>query len=169
MDFTKTVQSYRKRKCSAAIYNSSWEHAAILYQELLGAALEEKKDVKIVTGHLNPDFYSDLINTAQELLQKQKIEVIVLNTDFNYEGNDFAALIDTSVNGSLIINHDKLLTKAPHFILVGDDIYRFETDHNNTKAIASFNNKPFGKFLFEIFNNLKTDIIKREEQSPVYA
>jgi len=141
-----------------------------LYKELLAAALEEQKDVKIVSGHLNPDFYSDLTQIAEELLKKQKIEVIVLDTNFRIDGNIFAEMVRSSGNDRILVNKNSELTKAPHFILIGEDKYRFETDHKNTKAIASFNDRRFGLFLFDTFENLKKDIAKevtREENKEI--
>jgi len=53
--------------------------------------------------------------------------------------------------------------KSAHFILVGDKRFRAETDHDQAKAIASFNRESIGETLSEIFTQIKSNI----SQEPV--
>lgn len=44
----------------------------------------------------------------------------------------------------------------PHFIVVGDKSFRFETSHTQAKAVASFNNPYVGGSLKAVFEKLKS-------------
>ena len=69
------------------------------------------------------------------------------------EDNDFYNLVHNHKNGTTFKAINQV--KIPHFILVGLDRFRVETNHKQTKAIACFKNTTIGNIL----NNQFEDII----------
>ena len=54
------------------------------------------------------------------------------------------------------LHRENEAASGPHFILAGDNCYRVEVDHNQTKAIANFNDKKTGGLLKILFDDLKS-------------
>ena len=162
-DFEKLVVDCRKNKINREISNSAWSHALILAENLFKAAIDNKEDVRIVTGSLNHKFYDKLIHLMEKCLDKQKVELIVLDPESNLDNNEFAQLIDESELGSVIKAGDDSNMKRNHFIIIGNNGYRLELDHEQTTAQANFNNPLLGEFLKNFFNQIKDDIITKKE------
>lgn len=158
-DFEKIVETCRRKSLNRDIDNSAWSHALILFKNFFLAAKEVGENVDIVTGNLNPEFYGNLSSYAQECLEAGlKVRLIVLEKNTQLTNNPFAKLIAAHKNGSIYMpNQDNL--SVPHFILVGNNKYRFETDHAQTKAVANFNNPNMGGFLRVLINTLQPDLI----------
>lgn len=157
--FTKLVEKCQRHSLYRDIENASWQHALTLFKYLLKEAAEQQKSVYIVSGSLNNDFYNELYSLSKDYLEKivshktkREFKIIILKDEKNTDlsNNEIASF--ALKNGSLQF-HDK--QKSPHFILIGDSSYRFETDHDHTKAIANFNDKKTGKILKLIFDNLE--------------
>ena len=139
------------------IYNADIGHAKIAVGAILDVAIEDGADVRIMTDSLRKDFYSDseLVSKVKQVLARQrKVEIIVLDKGATLDGNDFAeAVIADTKNGAILYGDGEV--SAPHFIVVGDRVFRLETDHNETKATICFNNESMGGCLFAEFNRLK--------------
>lgn len=146
-DFEKLVKKYYDNNSNEQISNGSMEHAKILVGYLFLYAKEKSKNVKIITGTLEKDFYNLFTPSIKDILNNNKVSIISENTCVD---SDFKRAIEDSSNGSIIENNKNSL---PHFILVGNAAYRLETDDNIKLAIASFNRPNIGKFLLEIFNS----------------
>ena len=53
---------------------------------------------------------------------------------------------------------DDSLFDQPHFIVVGRNRFRLETDHKKSKAVASFNNASVGAYLYDLFDKIVEEI-----------
>lgn len=158
--FVELVKDCYEKKRSRIIHNASIEHAKVLFQYLFTAATDGRKEVEIVSANLNKEFYGALVTDAQGALDKGcKVSLIVLDPETDISDNLFANTVNNHTMGKVWKSQE--LLKAPHFILVGDNQFRLETDHAQTKAMASFNNKEVGSFLKECFGELQNTIAKQ--------
>ncbi len=156
--FKKMVEECRKNESPKTIFNASKDHALVLFQELFTASIEHKEDVKIISGHLDDSFYNDLSIDLESCVGKgMAVEVIVLN-DRDLSSNKFAKIIQNSDRCSITQLPTGNKISSAHFILVGNSRFRAETDHDQAKAIASFNNPSVGETLTEIFASVKNKI-----------
>lgn len=154
-EFSKLVKYCRESLSNKLIYNASIEHAKELVKNLIEVAGERKEDIRIVTGHLHKDFYENLCDTIQDTLKKGvKVQLAVLNPDTNLTGHRFSDLIRD--NGGEVFKAKEEI-KFPHFVLVHDNRYRLETDHEQTKAVACFNDPRIGNFLKRHFHEIISD------------
>ncbi len=151
-EFAELIKELRKTKSSRLIYNASIEHAQDLFSELFKEAEETKGNVKIVSGILTEDFYGQFSDTVKRIIdQGISVQLAVLSPKVNLEKHVFAtSILD---RGGKVFQADEELD-TPHYILVGDRGFRLETDHNKTKAVASFNNPEVAKRLEIHFANL---------------
>lgn len=152
-DFENTVKRNYPNS-SESISNGSLEHAKILAKYLFRYAKEKGKDIRIITGVLDKDFYDIFSTTIKEILVSNKVLIISEN---NHQNGEFSKEIINSKNGNIKVLYKKYGIKSslPHFILVDDCAYRLETDDNLKLATASFNRPGVGKFLLDIFNRVK--------------
>jgi hypothetical protein len=145
-DFEKLVKKYYDNNSDEQISNGSMKHAKILVKYLFLYAKKTGKDVKIITGTLEKDFYNLFTESIKDILNNNKVSIISENA---CEDSVFKQTVLNSSNGSIAENNTNSL---PHFILVGNATYRLETDDNLKLATASFNRPNIGKFLLDIFN-----------------
>lgn len=157
--FKDLVRMCRLKKINRKIFNASQDHALILFRELLNEAVSEKHDVRIVTGHMGELFYGQLEQEFEKCLESDiNIKIVVLNPNRNYEVDPIVEKIRAKNKNWFIIQSvtdKKVGDQFPHYILVGNKCYRLETDHNQAKAVANFNNPNIGTFLLNNFNNLE--------------
>jgi len=165
-EFAAVVDRCRKKKSSQVIENEAIEHASILFKNLIKIATDEKEEIRIVSGNLREDFYSDFIPNVRTYLSGEaaKIELIVLNTAIDLDLHSFASILEKSQKCK-VWQVDPEEFKSPHFILVGDRRYRLETDHDRTKAVACFENELVGGFLKVLFDRLRRCIEEKENLS----
>jgi len=157
--FTELVKDCRKSKSDKIIHNASMSHALILAENLIQMASKSKKDIKILSGNLHEAFYNNLQESMQKALDIGcNVSLIVLDSEVNLSNSSFWNTIKKSNNGYVM--QSKLqrseTEKTPHFILVGQESFRLETDHKQTKATACFNNPIIGDSLSTIFDKFKT-------------
>ena len=130
--------------------NRSIYHARHVLSELLELGLTLKEPVYIVSGALNDYCYNDL---AKFVAQYDKlglgINVWVTDVDPDEIDNDFASALRESTNCTLQ-KCNETDRDMPHFAVLGDTVYRLETEHKNAKAIFSFNDPSLGKRLQEM-------------------
>ena len=82
-----------------------------------------------------------------------KIHVIVLSSEFDPEKNNFARSLIKHKNGYLY-RPSQEIPFMKGFVVIGDSAYRFRTKKEEPEYIANFNNKTFGKFLNDIFDDV---------------
>jgi len=159
--FIRLVQDAQALQLNKNINNAAIDHALILSEYLLKEAAERKKDIKIVSGSLRNEFYNDLYKKTEQYLEiikknQTKIDIIILSKEQTHENNlaenKFANFIKKELEKSSIKFCNDI--KFPHFFLVGDRSYRYETNHKETKAVANFNNKETGKILELLYNTI---------------
>lgn len=141
------------------IQNAAREHAFILFKELIGSATDDNRveSIRIVSGHLDTDFYGALVSDIEAYLEKSgaSISVVVLDSSVDLSEHPFVKIIDGYQNGEVLqVPTGQDWSKHPHFIIVGNSRFRFETDHAQTKAAASFNGPAIGRTLVELFDGL---------------
>lgn len=148
-EFLKLVSECRKKQSSLMIHNASYEHAKILFINLLQEASVRKEDVIITSGKLYLDFYNSLIDETEKILKNGvKIRLAVINPEPDLEQHPFVSLL-RKYNATIYTATASC--SLPHFILIGDKRFRLETDHEQTKAVASFNNQQIVSVLKSIF------------------
>lgn len=147
------VECYDKR-LNQEIHNASEENALLLFKKLFDKAIRDKEDVKIISRQLLVRFYSKLTD---------KLEAVISN------GNTISVIVERDIddkNNNTFYQHSKKNIKIakdkfkglPNFIVVGNNAFRYETDKNNTKAVANFNNESMGKFIVDLFNKINANI-----------
>lgn len=156
--FEQKVLSCRNNESAELIQNAAWGHAVFLFENLLQVASEKKESVRLITGHLNNDFYSELSGELDKCIAADVlVELIVLDSEQGLDDNVFYNKIRGYSKGSVITAPNGFSMSAPHMLLIGDDARRFrlEVDHEQTKAVASFNNRGMGETLLSIYNEVK--------------
>lgn len=151
-DFEKLVKKHYEKNSNEQISNGSMDHAKILAQYLFICAKEKRRDIKIITGTLEKNFYEIFAEPIQDVLKNNTVSII---SEKPCENSSFKSAVENSNNGSIkVIKQSDNTTSLPHFILIGDSAYRLETDDNLKLATASFNRPNVGKFLLKIFNRV---------------
>lgn len=134
------------------ISNGSIEHAKVLVAYLFRYAIEKGQDVRMVTGHLEKTFYELFTPLIENILKHNKVSII---SERNYDSSSFSDAIISADKGEIkIIGENNNIKHPPHFILVGEQSYRLETDDNLKLATASFNDPNIGKYLLGVFNRI---------------
>ncbi len=156
-EFVKKVRQYQEQEVNRAIEHASLSHTVEVLRNLFRLAAKQGEPVRIVTGCLNASFYNELTDELSQYLASDQaaIEIIVLNPEADLYGNEFAAAVISSGKGKISqVTKGGYLATHPHFLLVGSRAYRYETDHEQTKAVANFNNPDIGSLLNRLFDGL---------------
>ena len=164
--FEDKVDYCRKNDTADLIDNAAWGHAQYLFKNLLAVAAEKKEDVRIISGHLRADFYESLSKEIGDCINSgAKIDIVVLQDDIDIEEHKFAELVNNYQNGNIIVLNDKDNAEIPHMLLIGGggERFRLETDHSQTKAVASFNNEGMGRMLLNIYDDFMKNIPQPQE------
>ncbi len=172
-EFVELVKHHRRRKSSKPIFNASFSHALVLVKQLLECAVEEGEPIKIISGNFEGDFYKSLDGVFKDVANMKlndnfkgvaNMEIIVLNPHYEDTAGKKDYLneleINTKDNSMVKIIKAKNIKFSDyrHFILVGTNKYRLETDHDSAKATASFNDFEVGTILLKYFENLKSKL-----------
>ncbi|RLL49137.1 hypothetical protein D8Y20_13310 [Mariprofundus sp. EBB-1] len=146
--FESWVTYCRNEESSSFIDNAAWDHALFLFKNLLSVAAEKGEDVRLVSGHLNSDFFNQILEELEQCVKAGVlIDVIVLDRSLSDPANIFEKKLGAYEKGSILYCPKAISSSLPHMLLVGDRRFRLETDHEQTKALASFNNKEMVKTL----------------------
>lgn len=146
------VEECYQKKLDQEIDNADRNHALFLFKRLLDKAVRDGEDVKIISHQLFADFYEKLIDRVQAVIDKgNKVDIIVeTNVD---SSNAFYTKFEKFIT-SAHLSFDEL----PNLIVVGDHAYRYETDKDSIKAVANFNDPEMGKFIKNLFTNIKAKL-----------
>ncbi len=144
--FASIVEDCRRERRSFRIENDSIEYAAVLAENLLKFARDNKQDVRIISGSLDERVYGNLAKLAEEVLRTNKIEIIVEKLPVDHS---LVEVVGKHKNGSV----REIPDAGPHFILVGDSAYRLEVNHKLAKAVANFNEPVNGGILRDLFDS----------------
>ena len=152
-NYAAWVKECYENRLDKEIHNASEENALLLFETLFDKAIRDKEDIKIISHQLLARFYNQLTSRLQQVIDNgNTIEVIVEGNIDDKSNNAFYEKAKSSL--SIASNFAEL----PNFIVVGNHAFRYETDKNSTKAIANFNNKSMGKFIFDLFGKIKKDV-----------
>jgi len=153
--FEKLVKYCRENDKDILIDNAAWEHALFLFYNMLDIAIERKASVRIVTGSMNGDFFCEkgIVDRVQQLIANcTSIHVLVVNNpSFDVDKHPCAKRINDYEHGRVLVAQSPV--PVPHMLLIGDDAkcFRYETDHEQTKAVASFNNAEMGSSMNSLY------------------
>lgn len=156
--FEEKVDYCRENLAPDLIENAAVDHALYLFKSLLSVAVSEKEPVRIVSGHLKSEFYDNLSDQLDQCIDAGvDIELLILNGNVHVNNSSFASKIDTYSHGKVYKAPKGYELNAQHMLLVGDraERYRLETDHEQTKAVASFNGPSMGETLLSTYRQLK--------------
>ncbi|SMN00263.1 hypothetical protein SPONN_1527 [uncultured Candidatus Thioglobus sp.] len=153
-DYEKWVEECYTKSLNQEIHNASEKNALLLFERLFDKAIRDKQDVKIISNKLLARFYNQLVGRFEKITKNgNMIQVIVEQEIDDKNNNNFYQCSKNSIK--IASNFEGL----PNFIVVGDNAYRYETDKNNTKAIANFNDKSMGVFIVDLFDKINNDIV----------
>lgn len=151
--YTNWIEKCYKKRLNQEIHNASEENALLLFTKLFDKAIEDEEDVKIISRHLLARFYNQLTDKLQDISKNGNTVSVIVEQDIDDEQNNtFCRHLKT--NPKIAKNFKKL----PNFIVVGNNAFRYETDKNNTKAIANFNDASMGVFIVNLFDKINADI-----------
>ena len=165
------VSEYYRAKVGAAaeemngaiFLNEDVYHAWYLFKVILQRAPKDKYPIRIVCGRLRKDFYESLKPYADKAMKKGcSLDVYVTSrTKEELEDNQFAQMLESSENGNLCCNDEgKDMESVPHMILAGEkgEIFRYETDSKEHKALVAFGKTDYpenlGESLVKNFNDI---------------
>jgi hypothetical protein len=144
--FARIVEDCRRERRAFRIENDSIENAAVLAENLLMFARDNKQDVRIISGSLDERVYGNLALLAGEVLRTNKIDIIVEKLPGDHS---LIQVVKDHPNGSV----REIPDAGPHFILIGDSAYRLEVNHKLAKAVANFNEPVNGTILRDLFDS----------------
>lgn len=159
MEFKELVKDCSKNNKNQIIHNADIGHARDLFSELLSCAIDHRKPVRLVSGSLNDDFYGSLAKAAEKIIAADlPFEIIVTNSDADLSSNRLSNVVKEAKKG-LVLQAKKTLPGCAHFIVVGKSRWRFETNHEQTKAKANFNDPKIGSMIVDRFDCLKSKLL----------
>ena len=150
--FETMVREYAETESTRIIENASMAHALIIVRQLIQTATQHGEEIRIVSGRLMRDFYSQLVSVTRAALEKVTVSVVVLSKE-ELDGNKFYDLVTNSDRGEVVVL-DSPPSSMSHFVVVGDRRYRVELDDGQKKALASFNDDVIPQMLKAAHHNL---------------
>jgi len=148
IEYRKAVKKAKELKIE--IKNPSIEHAGILMDELLTHAIENKLDIKLVSGRLEKNFYDSLMPKFEDAVKAGcKVDVLVgCGESSKIENKALYKLLNNPGRASAHYIEDKSII---HFMLAGDSAYRVEINKEYKTAIGHFDNTTIGEVLSKKF------------------
>lgn len=162
-NFELAVDKASKNNSSDVIRNSSPRHASYLMAKLIEKASETNVKVRVVSGRLFSDVFDEhhLMTQATSFV-KSGGSISVRVEQEPDPRSQFVDLLRSHENCSIeVMPNAEQAPATPHFMLVGDNAFRLETNHESSSAFGCFNNKNVGKTLLSIFEHGFTPNDKR--------
>jgi hypothetical protein len=160
-EYRELVEKLVKNNSETRISNGQSAHAAILIENMFRHA---NSDIRIYSGDLNNEVYNGktVIQAAIKFLKKSgtSLKILLQNKRdaqwFNsHELIKAIAEQKAELMGSFDIRIAEgvyATNEAHHFAVMDDKGFRYEIDHANCKAIASFNEPGSAKKMVEVFD-----------------
>lgn len=177
-EYREIIERFARNKVDARIPNSLPLHAAVLIETMFRTATSEMRIFsrqldEVVYGREEvlgavARFVSIPYTTLKILLQKPQ--------DGSWlEHNALIGMLDTLCKdrtcGKVVIRNavgSYAQDDANHFAVMDDDGFRYETSHDNTQAVANFNEPKTAKELASAFD-IAFGISKAHQEAPLYA
>jgi len=160
-EYRELIRRFANSRTNSRIPNGLPQHASILVETMLFNATAE---MRIYTKELNESVYgapevqaalrkflSKPYSSLKILLQDHRDQswvskhpMLQICEDFRHKFGHGAVMVKTAVGS--------YSRGANHFTVMDNDGYRFETDHENCKAIANFNEPETAKKLIQVFD-----------------
>jgi hypothetical protein len=154
--FVRSVRNAKAKNSNEVIENTSIIHARFVVLNLFELALEKKLPIKMISGRLNSVCFNYDVTKVLNQILDMGIEVQLLVTDLSLDevkGNEICKSVSSSASGKLFHLNDRASAfKTPHFILVGDSAYRFETSKTTARGHVSFNKPSSVRVLSSAFS-----------------
>ena len=164
-NYEKVIKNARKNKLNKRFGNTSIEHAKVLFKEII---LDANNNIKILSDNFNNYFYSKILPTIEEFLNRDKnntLEIIVIDEEKNNELLDFLKSKYKEQVKMYKIPKDNYPIDSDseeriNFIVNDNYAYRYEysdkdLEYGVVEAIANFNNEEESKILQDIFDEIK--------------
>jgi hypothetical protein len=158
-DYRRLIQKLATNQLNQRIPNGMPAHAAILFETMFQTA---KEDVRIFTGDLNPKAYAspELGKAANAFVAAPRHRLhILLQHPQDASWLTRQALVECLLsNGRLPENFQvrcatgPYATSARHFAVMDQCGYRYETNHDECKAFANFNEPEVATMLAASFD-----------------
>lgn len=160
-EYRELIKKFASCRTNTRIQNGLPQHASILVETMLNTATAE---MRIYTKELNESVYGALevqaalrkflskpysclkilLQDGQDQSWVSKHPLLQICEDFRHKSGHGAVMVKAAVGS--------YSRGANHFTVMDNDGYRFETDHENCKAIANFNEPETAKKLIEVFD-----------------
>ena len=147
--FEDYVKGCARHENADIIQNASISHAKIIVDQLFESAIRHGENIRMASGRLLPEFYSDIIDKAKKVLsQRIRISVVVLDsTEDDLRDNKLYSVVVNDPHGEVLTSRGSMTGEQVHYVLVGEKRYRVEIDDKTKEAIASFNDPRIGGLL----------------------
>lgn len=162
-EYKKLIGRLAEKRVNQRVPNGLPEHAAVLLETMFSYAVAE---MRIFSGDLHEIvfgkppvleavsvFTSRPYSKLQILLQRPKDESWMGSHPLIVRMREIAQ--SNRVHGTFEIRNaagSYASPKAHHFSVMDNDGYRFELDHDNTKAVANFNEPKVARNLINAFD-----------------
>ena len=164
LEYQKRIEQKAKEDSSDLISNSTAEHAKILIATIFYKA---SKNIKILTGYLNPLVYDDrrVIDSIIWFLRKPntKVEIVVQENHSSLNSNELVNSTKDKSNCTIKEANEQDKNEEYHFIVADGKSFRYEPNKEKSVGIGCFNNTKFASLLTTKFQ----EIFKRAKKIQV--
>jgi hypothetical protein len=157
-DYRQVIERLAAGRISQRIPNGVPAHASILLEAMFKHA---QRDVRIYSGKLSADTYdqNELVMAAKRFLGRRgtRLRILLQEQESTVVERKFIQALK-SVDGACGEFELRTATgvyatdRAKHFAVMDECGYRFETNHEETKAVANFNEPPMAQELISAFD-----------------
>jgi hypothetical protein len=158
--YEEKVKKLFDERSSEIVANSSYKHAAILYEQMF---LHAQKQVNILCRNIDPQVFDapGVLSAVKIFLKQNNGKLNIAFQDENPMDSKFLDLIleedYDKTNQVQIFKVGQLIVEektSANFATMDDNAYRFEPDREYCRAIASANNTNFVAKLNSFFQEM---------------
>ena len=149
--YESELKELAESKTNKRFLNDSTEHARIVAKYMIGRS--DAQECLIYSGTLGHSLYSEVLPTFAATPQK-KIRVLLQQKSIDQVRADFKALIEQHrLEVKVLSDPENIFVNVPHFFTVGD-AFRYELDHQATRAISNFHEPETAQKLKDLFERM---------------
>ena len=158
-EYFELIDKCAETRRNLIIHNGERQHAAYLLKTFFKNA---KSNIRIFTGQLFEGVFGDqsLQEEACKFLREDDSHSIQIayqeRADILKSTFIQTILNDQQRKGSIAIWNasEKYSDCKNHFAVMDEEAFRFETDHDFTRAVANFGDPAYARKLIDIFDNI---------------
>jgi len=164
-NYERVIKNARENKLNKRFGNTSIEHARVLVKEIV---LDANNSIKILSDNFNNYFYSKILSSIENFLNKNKSNIVEIIVIDNEEKNELLESLKSKYKKQVKIYKipkedypiDSDSKERVNFIINDNYAYRYEYSDKDlkngiVKAIANFNNEEENKLLQDTFDKVK--------------